>query len=46
MGADWTASADAGTTPGTALLVMAGYAVGGVVLASVLLHRQDLRGKD
>jgi hypothetical protein len=45
MGSGWVLPAGATGDPGTAFLVLAGYAAGGVVLACVLFQRQDLRGK-
>ena len=45
MGATWSATGGTGTSPGTAVLVMACYAIGGIVLACALFQRQDLRGR-
>jgi ABC-type transport system involved in multi-copper enzyme maturation permease subunit len=45
MGADWTASAGQHQDPLSVVLVMVCYALGGVVAASVVLERLDLRGK-
>lgn len=45
MGADWSASAGQSVDIVSALLMLVGYAIGGVIVASVLLERQDLRGK-
>jgi ABC-type transport system involved in multi-copper enzyme maturation permease subunit len=45
MGADWSAPMGSAARPGTAVLVLGCYAVGGAVLACVLFQRQDLGGK-
>ncbi|MBN1580249.1 MAG: ABC transporter permease [Anaerolineae bacterium] len=44
-GIDWVAAAQTQTRPGTALLVLLGYAIGGMALAFVLFERQDIAGK-
>jgi len=43
MGADWSATAGTEVGPGIAVLSLASYAIGGIVLACVLFQRQDLR---
>jgi ABC-type transport system involved in multi-copper enzyme maturation permease subunit len=43
MGADWSATARTDVGPGSAVVSLAGYAIGGIVLACVLFQRQDLR---
>jgi hypothetical protein len=43
IGADWSATSGTEVGPGTAILSLAGYAVGGIVLACALFQRQDLR---
>jgi CelD/BcsL family acetyltransferase involved in cellulose biosynthesis len=44
-GIDWVAAAQAQPRPATALLVLLGYAVGGIALALVLFDRQEPVGK-
>jgi ABC-type transport system involved in multi-copper enzyme maturation permease subunit len=45
MGADWSATVHPDIGSGTAISVLACYAIGGAILSSVLFRRQDLRGK-